>query len=361
MRPPPGSLRLFLLVVYLIPLAACDDIGPESAVPTDPVTPEADVTADSLAEGIAPHDRLAKMIAASMADERVRSSVLKAMQASRVHEHKLILQRFLGRSAGSVFRAKATEEAGAADVELGQLLAALPTKMDFYMPDPGDRREWTGTSDVSVAAILDPDTAERATAFMPKGEAVTITSPEEAPGAIFLIHPAEPHVPGGPRAGENTVEVSSNVASSEARIRTDQNDLPTSTGGSGGTPGTWISAVSINFGDGGWGNAEIYFETCDTNGQNCEDTEDDEISVPGGGQWFGDLHLHSARADDLPLVAQMWEADSFLNNDDDFKGNTCLALDAGAACIQEFIDGAAPYLSLKGASEITGEYVVYLN
>lgn len=296
-----------------------------------------------------------------MADERVRSSVLEAMQASEVHEHKLILQRFLGRSAGRIVSAKATEEADAAEVEFGRLLAALPTEMDFYMPERDDRREWTGTPDVSVAAIMDPDQAEQATAFTPDGRAVTITSPEEAPGAFFLIHPAEPHVPGGPRAGESTVEALADAASAESRIRMNQNDLPTSTGGSGGTPGTWISAVSINFGDGGWGNAEIYFETCDTNGQNCEDTENDEISVPAGGEWFGDLHLHSAKASDIPLVAKMWEADSGLNGGDDFKGNTCLALDAGGACVQEFIGGAAPYLSLKGATQIEGEYVVYLN
>lgn len=342
---------------------ACDDVGPDSPSPTGPTTPQTDAAADAPAADLEAHERLAKAIAASMADVDVRSSVLRAMQASAVHEHKLTLQRFLSRPAGEMLREEAIATGEEHGGQLGPLADELP-EMDFYMPVRDDRRSWTGSIEVSVAAIMDPDQTERAIAFTPEGGAATITSPEEAPGALLLLHPAEPHVPGGPPAGQQTVEMSAGQASSVSTAVTANECLvscDTDPGGGGGqAAGTWISAVSINFGDGGWGNAEIYFETCDTNGRNCEDTEDDEISVPAGGEWFGDLHLHSARASDLRLVANMMEADSGLNGGDDFKGSTCLALDAGGACVQEYIDGAAPYLSLD-AIEVTGEYVVYLN
>lgn len=302
-----------------------------------------------------------------MAEADVRSSVLRAMQVSGVHEHKLTLQEFLDRPSGRLLREEAVAAAGNQGVQFRRLASELP-EMDFYMPAPDDRRSWTGSADVSVAAIMDPDNTERAIAFTPDGDAVTITSPEEAPGSLFLLHPSEPHVPGGPPAGQMTIEAPSPAVSSASGAVSANECLVScdvDPGEGGGTSekaaGTWISAVSINFGDGGWGNAEIYFETCDTNGQNCESTEDDEISVPPGGEWFGDLHLHSARASDIPLVAEMKEADGGLNGGDDSKGFTCLVLDAGGACVQEFIDGAAPYLSLKGATQIEGEYVVYLN
>lgn len=356
-----ASWRLTSCVLALVAIACADVV--------EPTSPRSDMSAFDVdgsrmerTGGVESLERVAAILAAAMGDEGARSSVLSAMQRSTVHEHKLSLRGFLRRSDGRTLRRIARQIGRDRGLEFGQLLESLPGEMDFYMPSAGDRRSWTGGSEVSVAAIVDVDETERATAFLPTGESVGIGSPSDAPGAFFLLHPSEVHVPGGPPAGAATVETPAPGTTSRLSI-TSVNDCILECGdlggGGGGTAGgTYASAVSANFGDGGWGNVEVYFRTCETDGQNRNQSV--EISFPGGGQWFGDLHLHDFRADLIRLVAGMWEADSGLNGSDDFKGFTCLALAADGECVQEFIGGAASYLSIEGVSQIWGEYVITL-
>lgn len=150
---------------------------------------------------------------------------------------------------------------GGTSATVRDLVERLPGRMDFYVPLPEQRRSWRGSSDVVVAAILDPDATE-AVGFDTQGRGTLLFSPADAgASAFFIIHPAE-HKSAQARLlteGETIEELQASTATGVVMLAATcgPNALEGCTGG-GGTGcvanpqlfGTYVCEISVVFGDG---------------------------------------------------------------------------------------------------------------
>lgn len=115
------------------------------------------------------------------------------MRASRLNEHKLVLQDFLLSTTGQRLRDAAAAALGISRDELMRAVERLP-RLDFYAPFQEHRRRWRGGADILVALTYDLQ-APTLTAFRTTGERVLLHEADGVPrSAVLVLHPAEPKV-----------------------------------------------------------------------------------------------------------------------------------------------------------------------
>jgi hypothetical protein len=151
----------------------------------EPLAPAAETP-----QALEPSARVARVIAEAMSDPAVRSSVLGAMRASPLSEHKLVLQEYLAGPEGELLVA-GIGRAGLNQADLVTTVRELP-RMQFYVPARAQRLTWRGTPDVLVGATLTATSVVQA--FSPSGVPVRLDlrTDRELPGTLFLLQVAEP-------------------------------------------------------------------------------------------------------------------------------------------------------------------------
>ncbi len=97
------------------------------------------------------HSRIVRAIAMALADGQVRSNVHNALRTSPFREGKLHVKTFLTTTGSSLLAQARNTEPG--------LLAALDSvvALEFYMPVPAHRSQWTGGTNLLVAGVLRDD------------------------------------------------------------------------------------------------------------------------------------------------------------------------------------------------------------
>ena len=170
------KLRFPTLALSLgVMLSACDG----SSVAPEPQAP---------AGGL---DAVTYAFARAMEDGQVRLAVRDAMRASRVSEHKLVLQEYVRTQSGRLLVETAARAAGKTPEALLAEIGRLP-EMDFYVPVREQRLTWQGGERVAVVGSTEDD-ARLFPGFDARGRAVTQRGRAAMPNvdALFVLHPAE--------------------------------------------------------------------------------------------------------------------------------------------------------------------------
>ena len=97
-------------------------------------------------------DRLARLFALGLRDSTARTGVRDALRASRVNEHRVSLQQFVGGADGVPLVAAAARAGGVSEVAVRALVASLPPA-DLLVPYTAHRRAWRATPDVVVGTL----------------------------------------------------------------------------------------------------------------------------------------------------------------------------------------------------------------
>lgn len=178
--------RSLVIVAVAAALAGCADAG----VLGTPAGAEPGLLAGAGAGPEAGARQVARALALAMQRQDVRVQVRNAMRQSRVTEHKLVLQEFIGTPAGRNLLRVAAQQSGLTVDALAARIAALP-EMDFYAPLRVHRATWRGGAEVLIGATLAPKEPVL-TAYTTGGEAVTMDARDGVPARpVLVLHPAE--------------------------------------------------------------------------------------------------------------------------------------------------------------------------
>jgi hypothetical protein len=178
-------LRPSLLILAAAALAGCSDSYTPTAPRPDGVRAAfAESSLDANAQDIA------HAIARAMNRQDVRIQIRNAFRASRVTEHKLVLQEFVHTPAGRHLVRAAAEASGTTPAAFEARIAALP-ELDFYLPFRAHRASWRGTGDILVGATFTPKEPVLLT-YGTDGTATALDSREGIPSRpMIVLHPAE--------------------------------------------------------------------------------------------------------------------------------------------------------------------------
>lgn len=147
------------------------------------------VVARQKSASVATTQKLARAFAIALASQPVRSGVRDAMRASRVTEHKLLLQEFAGTPAGKKLVALAARAVSEEPASLEAAIHSLPP-MDFYVPSRDHRLRWTAGADVLVAATISDVAPVRG--YSTEGASVALQLNRRQPReALVMLQPAE--------------------------------------------------------------------------------------------------------------------------------------------------------------------------
>jgi hypothetical protein len=145
----------------------------------------------------AARERLARRMALALADPAFRAYVKDALDRSPVREHKLQLQRLIGRPDHRVLQALARSAHEAEPAVDADARAAAP--VEFYMPVPAHRAAWTGGDNVLVATARAD--REAPVAFDVRGKR-QVLSPDAPPATpVLAVVPVETDFDGGADVG----------------------------------------------------------------------------------------------------------------------------------------------------------------
>jgi hypothetical protein len=190
-------LHLTTLVLLAAGVAGCGDradLGPsEPGVTTHvPVFPAGRAAAEAVGgpagqASRAAQERVTRRLALALAESGFRAYVKDALDRSRVREHKLQLQHFLGRSGG---RARAALAKGAGEAESSVDTDARSTiALEMYLPVAAHRASWGGGEDILVATARDDD--EVPVAYDTRGRRLLL-DPRTPPAApVLAVVPVE--------------------------------------------------------------------------------------------------------------------------------------------------------------------------
>ena len=173
-------------------LAACTDrsasgpTGPEAvgAGVAVPSTPEA---ARGASASRAAQERLARNLALALAEPGFRAYVKDALDRSTVREHKLHLQRFLGRGEGRARAALA--RAGAQPDSSVDRDARGTIALEMYFPVAAHRAAWRGGPDLLVATARQDGETPVAFDIHGRRQLLDPKSPPSTP--VLAVVPAE--------------------------------------------------------------------------------------------------------------------------------------------------------------------------
>jgi hypothetical protein len=243
----PGRVVLALVAVGLV--AACGERVPPTGVdePNPALARRAAPTAEQQRL-----ERLARRMARALADPAFRARLKAELDRSPFVEHKMHFQRFLTAGAspplGEVARLNAeSDEAVGADA-----LGAVA--LELYLPVPEHRARWNGGPDVLVAtAIHDRDVP---IAYDVRGRRLAL-SPDAPPSTpVLALVPTESNFdhPGPNRGGPAAAAVCPyGVGAIGSRCGSGG-------GGSGTTPGLWMTYASFTKTFEGWLKGSPEFE-----------------------------------------------------------------------------------------------------
>jgi hypothetical protein len=186
--------RLAILAL-LAGAAGCSDRADQA--PTAPPDGAGPAAPAAVQTSTAAQERLARRMALALADPAFRAYVKDALDRSPVREHKLQLQRLIGRPDRRARQAMARagrepEAAIEADAR-----SAIP--LEFYMPVAAHRAAWTGGADILVATARGD--RERPVAFDIRGKR-RLLSPATPPATpVLAVVPVETDFDGGDDVG----------------------------------------------------------------------------------------------------------------------------------------------------------------
>lgn len=100
---------------------------------------------------------LTQAVALALQDRGLRQRIRTDMWRSRyTAEHKLHFHAYVQGESGGILLAKMAKHSGKSRTELQQLIASV-RPLEFYVPDPDHRAEWTGDEDVVVGSQLEEE------------------------------------------------------------------------------------------------------------------------------------------------------------------------------------------------------------
>jgi hypothetical protein len=112
------------------------------------------------------------------------------MRASRVTEHKLVLQEFVNTPAGRTLLRAAADATGRSSDALAARIAVLPP-LDFYAPFREHRRAWRAGPELLVGAIRDKADSTLV-GHAPNGTRTVLNAKGGVPAiTLFVLTPAE--------------------------------------------------------------------------------------------------------------------------------------------------------------------------
>jgi len=223
------------------PTDADDAVGSAGATPAGPAGVPTGITAAapgaSAGGGRADRERsaaerLARLVALSLAEEPFRARLRAELDRSPVAERKLHFQRFLRADGGRAMQALA-RAAGASERAVGaEADAALA--LELYFPVPAHRAAWNGGPDLLVATALADD--DRPVAF-------------DLGGRRHLLDPSTP--PATPVLALVPVETDFSTPAGPMRAECAEEEC---SGGGGGSlsPGLYLTASHLNESCEGW-------------------------------------------------------------------------------------------------------------
>jgi hypothetical protein len=171
--------KFALPLILVLAAAACADRGPTSTV-TTPTGSPADQSLQTVSGAVA----------AALAQPQVRADVRDAMRASPLVQHRLAFRAFLQSPKGGSLLSGMADAMGTDAAGVLGAFTQLPD-LDFYVADREDRRTWTATNNVAVAAALRLSADRLMPRFTPAGASEPATYGERDPGMVtFYITPA---------------------------------------------------------------------------------------------------------------------------------------------------------------------------
>lgn len=215
-------------------------------------------------------DRVAQGLALALADPSARAMLRDAMRASRVKEHKLVLQEFTKTPVGRqlVSRIAKARKTSTAAVEAD--IAALEP-LDLYLPFADHRKSWRATPEVRVAVTFDED-APSIAAYGTDGSTMLLRQDAGTPTMpLIIMHPSEPAYvrPGSGAVTPGEVVQDSDELSRESAAQARMQPMQLATLATG----VYIQHLNIQEGDGWFGTIEPQFQS---------------YSVGTVLQWYGD-------------------------------------------------------------------------
>ena len=181
----PRRIRLSILALAAV-VAGCDHSAPTSSEEA-PSAPSAISQAPGRSAERAAMDRLARRLAAALADPTFRSSLKTQLDRSPFVEHKLQLQNFLRASSHKalkeVARLNGTTESNL-DAEATE---AIP--LEIYFPVPAHRAAWTGGPNVLVASARED--REAPVAYDVSGHRQVLSADKPPATPVLAVVPVE--------------------------------------------------------------------------------------------------------------------------------------------------------------------------
>jgi hypothetical protein len=171
--------KFALPLALLLGMAACADRGPTTAA-----TAAAGSHEDQSLQTVS------GAVAAALAQPQVRADVRDAMRASLLVEHRVAFRAFLQSNKGASLLSAMAAAMGTDGAGVLRTVAHLP-ELDFYVADREDRRTWTATENVTVAAALRLPENRMVQRFTPAGAAESAAFGARDPRVVtFHITPA---------------------------------------------------------------------------------------------------------------------------------------------------------------------------
>jgi hypothetical protein len=180
------SLALLALVASCSDRAGPGPTEPGAGAPA-PAVPAGSAAGAGGPASRAAQERLARRLALALAEPGFRAYVKDALDRSPVREHKIHLQRFLGRAQGRARAALAAavgDRASAVDTD-----AASTIPLEVYLPVAAQRAAWAGGADILVATARDDD--ETPVAYDTRGHrrVLDVRTPPATP--VLAVVPVE--------------------------------------------------------------------------------------------------------------------------------------------------------------------------
>lgn len=179
-----STLRAVPLVFAVVALALVSCDGESTHVTVDASA----VLGDTQDPDQMRAELVARAIALALDDAETRRNVRDAMRASRVTEHKLVLQEFIRTPAGEILLVEGARRLGLTPADLAATVGGLP-ELDFYLPSRHDRRRWRAEPGLRVGAALRLGTTINA--FTPRGLTSRVARGEQGVDVTFLLERAE--------------------------------------------------------------------------------------------------------------------------------------------------------------------------
>ena len=177
--------RLIVLTATAV-LAGCIDRTGSDAVPDSPTGLEG-VARAAPATPNGAREKLARRLALALADSGFRLRLKRDLDRSRVREHKLHFQRYLGaehRHAVRELSRLGREPESAIDAE-----ARATAPLELYLPVPEHRRNWSGDDRILVATAAGD--REAPVAFTTRGERLILSAATPPATPVLALVPAE--------------------------------------------------------------------------------------------------------------------------------------------------------------------------